>query len=130
MPLCGLSSRVLVGGQMVGPSAMNKQVTFYSPPIRNTDGSQGAAAASFSTWAAIYAIAGAEIDRAQQIAQKVSHVVLIPYQSGVQENMTIQYLDGGQARNFQIVTVDDPDEQRWWLKVYCFELGQNAGQAN
>lgn len=126
--LRGLSSRVPVGGQMVGPSAMNKQVTFYSPPIRNTDGSQGSPSAAFSTWAAIFALAGTEVDRAQQIAQKLSHVVLIPYQSNVVENMTIQYLDGGTARNFQIVTIDDPDEQRWWLKVYCLELGQNAGQ--
>jgi SPP1 family predicted phage head-tail adaptor len=117
---------------MVGPSAMNKQVTFYSPAARNTDGSSnGNPAASFSTWAAIFALAGAEIDRAQQIAQRVSHVVLIPYQSaGVQANMTIQYLDGGQKRNFQIAAIDDPDEQRWGLKIYCFEIGQNAGQAS
>jgi len=116
---------------MVGPSDMNKQVTFYSPPGRNSDGSTGGnPSAAFSTWAAIFAIAGAEVDRAQQIAQKVSHIVLIPYQLGVEENMTIQYLDGGSKRTFQIITPDDPDEQRWWLKIYCFELGQNAGQAN
>jgi SPP1 family predicted phage head-tail adaptor len=128
MPLRGLSSRVAVAGLMVGPAQMNRQVTFYSPGVRDTStGKTLAPTAAFNCWAAIYAIAGEEIDKAQQIAQKVSHVVVINWQLGVLANMTIQYLDGGLARTFQIADITDPDEQRWQLKIYCFEIGQNAG---
>lgn len=131
MPLRGLSSRVSVAGRYVGPADMNRRVTFYAPGVRNPkDGTSGPPQAAFETWAAIYALAGAELDKAQQIAQKASHLVVINYQVGVQQNMTIQYLDGGATRVFQIEAIEDPDEQRWQLKIYAFELGQNAGGAS
>jgi SPP1 family predicted phage head-tail adaptor len=131
MPLRGLSSRVSVAGRFAGPADMNRRVTFYSPGVRSKiDGTTGPPQAAFECWAALYAVAGAEIDRAQQIAQKVSHLVVINYQLGVKGNMTIQYLDAGITRTFQIAAIDDPDEQRWQLKVYCFEIGQNAGGAS
>jgi SPP1 family predicted phage head-tail adaptor len=130
MPLRGLSARVSVAGRMVGPSAMNRWVTFCTPGQRNADGSGGSTSqpsAAFSCWAAIYALAGEELDKAQQIAQKVSHIVVINYQLGVQANMVIQYIDGGVTRTFQIADITDPDEQRWQLKIFCFEMGTNAG---
>jgi SPP1 family predicted phage head-tail adaptor len=129
MPLARLSQRFPRPGIYTPLGAMSKWITFYSPGARQGDGSSGPPAAAFSCWAALYAITGAEIDRAQQIAQKVSHLAVIPYPSqDIEENMTIQYLDSGQARNFQIAAIDDPDEMRWQLKIYCNELGQNAGQ--
>jgi SPP1 family predicted phage head-tail adaptor len=128
MPLRRLSAGLPRPDQYTPIGAMNRQVTFYSPGVRSaTDGTTGAPQAAFSTWAALYAIAGVEIEKAQQIAQKVSHLVVIPYQLGVEENMTIQYLDNGATRIFQIEAVDDPDELRVQLKIYCFEIGQNAG---
>lgn len=128
MPLRGLSSTVSVVGRMIGASSMNRQVTFNNPGIRDvTNGSYGEPSAAFSTWAAIYAVAGDELDKVRQIAQKVSHIVVIPYQLNVQENMTIDYIDGGTTRTFQIAAIDDQDEQRWFLKIFAFEMGQNAG---
>jgi SPP1 family predicted phage head-tail adaptor len=131
MPLRGLSSRVSVAGQSVGPAQMDRRLTFYSPGVRSkTDGQSGSPQAAFECWAAVSALAGDELDKAQHIAQKVSHVVVINYQFGVLENMTIQYLDGGGKRVFQIAAIEDPDEQQWQLKIYCFEIGQNAGGAS
>lgn len=128
--LRGLSARISVGGRWVNAAAMNKQLTFCSPgAINSTTGATGPPSAAFSTWGALFAVAGTEIDRAQQIAQKVSHVAVIPYSLNVAENMTIQYIDGGSTRTFQIAAIDDDDEQRWMLKVYCFEINQNAGEA-
>jgi SPP1 family predicted phage head-tail adaptor len=129
--LRGLSSRVPLGGRMAGPGEMNRQVTFASPAARASDGTGGTGyTAAFSCWAAIYALAGIELDKPQQIAQKVTHLVVINYRLGIQENMQIQYIDGGVTRTFQIVTIDDPDEQKWQLKILCFEMGQNAGGSN
>lgn len=131
MPLRGLSARFSVGGQMVSPAAMNKQLTICTPGETNSaDGTTGDPEAVFSTWGSIYAISGDELDRAQQIAQKVSHLVVIPYTLGTPANGIVQYIDGGLTREFQIAAIDDQDEQRWMLKIYCFEINQNAGEAS
>lgn len=128
--ISGFGARLSVAGRWVSPAAFNKQLTFAAPgTINQTTGATGPPAAQFSCWGAIYAIAGAELDRAQQIAQKVSHVVVIPYSFGVNENMVVEYIDGGETRTFQIAAIDDEDEQRWMLKIYCFEINQNAGSA-
>jgi SPP1 family predicted phage head-tail adaptor len=115
----------------VALGALNRRVTFFGPAVRSsTDNSMGAPSAAFSCWAALYALAGDELDKAQQIAQRVSHLAVIQYALGVEANMTIQYLDGGDERNFQIAAVEDPDELRVQLKIYCFEIGSNAGAAS
>lgn len=128
MPLRGLSKRVSVAGRMIGPSDMKDWITFYGAAARNGDGSNGQPQALFASCAAIAALAGEELDKAQQIGQKLSHVIVIPYSDGLVQGGTIEFIDGsGNPRWFQIVTAEDPDEQRWQLKVYCFEMGQNAG---
>jgi SPP1 family predicted phage head-tail adaptor len=130
MPLPRLSQRPPRAGELAPIGAFNRQVTFCSPGVPNsTTGQTGQPSAVFSCWAAFYALIGDEIDKAQQIAQKASHLVIIQYQLGVLESMTIQYLDGGITRNFQIEAIEDPGEQRWMLKIYCFEINQNAGSA-
>ena len=126
MPLRHLNSQA-------PPGTMNKWITFFGPPIILQSGANagttGPAPALFSSWAAMFALAGEELDKAQQIAQKITHFVLVPYQLGVEEQMTFQYLDGSDTRTFQIIAIDDKDEQRWQLKIYCYEIGQNAGGA-
>lgn len=131
MPLRRLSQALPRPGEYTPIGAMNRRITFCTPGVRSAvDNSAGAPSAAFDTWAALYALAGAELDKAQQIAQKVSHLVVIPYRLGVLESMTINYLDGGNTRNFQIAAVEDPDELRVQLKIYCFEINQNAGAAS
>jgi hypothetical protein len=132
MPLPRLSQALPRPGQYVTPGALNKWVTFCSPAPRSpVDNSPGQPSAAFTCWAALFALAGDELDKAQQIAQKVSHVVFISYQLGVLENMIIQYLDGGVTRSFQIAAIEDAAaEMRMQLKIYAFEIGQNAGSAS
>jgi|SRR5579863_4169338 len=130
MPLRRLSAGLPRQGQYVTPGAMNRWIEFYSPGARNADGSSGPPGAAFSTWAALYALMGDELDKAQQIAQRVSHLAVISYQLDVEENMTIQFNEAGQTRVFQIAAIDDTDELHWQLKIYCFEINQNAGGAN
>jgi SPP1 family predicted phage head-tail adaptor len=131
MPLPRLSQRPPRAGELAPIGALNRQVTFYSPGTPNSSsGKTGPPLAAFSCWAALYALAGDELDKAQQIAQKVTHLAVISYQLGVLESMTIEYLDGGITRTFQIAAIEDPGEQRWQLKIYCFEINQNAGSAS
>jgi hypothetical protein len=131
MPLRRLSQALPPPGQYLTPGAFNKWVTFCNPGARSpVDNSQGPPSPAFSCWMALFAIAGDELDKAQQIAQKVSHLGVISYQLGVLESMTIQYLDGGITRTFQIAAIKDPDELRVQLKIYAFEIGQNAGSAS
>src|SRR5271155_106494 len=112
MPLPRLSQRPPRAGELAPIGALNRQVMFYSPgTLNSTSGKTGAPSAAFSCWAALYALAGDELDKVQQIAQKVSHLVIINYQLGVLESMTIQYLDGGITRTFQIAAIEDPGEQ-------------------
>jgi head-tail adaptor len=110
------------------PGQLNKQATFCSQG--NALAGTAVGSAIFTSWMGMWALAGDEVDRAQQIAQKSSHLAVIPYQLGVLDSMTIQYLDGGKTRTFQIEHIDDPDEMKWQLKIYCFEINQNAGSAS
>ena len=82
------------------------------------------------SWAAIRAIGGAEMDKAQQFAQRSTHLVTIPYQPGMQQNMTVSFNEGGTTRTFQIEYIEDPDERHVELRMMCFEMNQNAGSAS
>lgn len=118
MPLRRLSdSRHTIGG-------MSKWITLYSPGPPGTDGGTTPPSPAISTWADIKALSGAELDKANQIAQEVEHIITIPYQSSVTAAMTAGYED----RMFQIKYIEDPDENRFFLDLYCAEIGQNAGQ--
>jgi head-tail adaptor len=131
MPLPRLSNRPPVAGRYAPIGAMNRLVTFYSPGARDTQGKAGPPSPAFpAVWAALYAITGGEVDKAQQIAQKVTDLLVINYQLGIQENMTVQVPEAGSIRTLQVAAIADPDGQKWQLKVYCFEINQNAGGAN
>jgi SPP1 family predicted phage head-tail adaptor len=105
--------------------AFNRQITLFLPGLRDAgDGSTGPPAAWGTSWAAKRPLQGQEIDKAQQIAQKISGLWVIPYQLGILESMTFTI----EGRTFEIAAIDDPDEQHIELHVYAFEVGQNAGQ--
>ena len=128
MPLRRLSAGLPRPDQYTPLGAMNRLITFYAPGVRSAvDGTYGPRQAAFTAWCAVYAVAGAELDKAQHIEQKVSHLAVMNYQLGVQENMTMEYLEAGARRKFQIAAIEDPDELAVQLKIYCFEIGQNAG---
>jgi SPP1 family predicted phage head-tail adaptor len=110
--------------------AMDRWITLLAVSATAGDGGPAPPGAILSTWASIRGLLGAEVDRAEQIEQKCSHVVVIPWQPNIQENMQVGYLDGGQQRTFQINYIEDPDEHRFMLKLYCMEIGQNAGGSN
>ena len=81
--------------------------------------------AAMDSWAAIRALQGAELDKAQQIAQTIAQLVTIPFQRGISQNMTVKTGDG---RIFHIKFIEDPDNRQVELRLYCAEVGQNAGQ--
>jgi SPP1 family predicted phage head-tail adaptor len=118
MPLKRLSSSPnSIGG-------MSRQVTLNAPGGRNAaDGGPQPPSPVITTWANIRALKGDELDKASQIAQEAEHVIRIPYQLGVNEDMTV----GFESRTFQIKYIEDQDELHWFLDLYCAEIGQNAG---
>src|ERR1017187_4434359 len=117
MPLPRLSNHESIGG-------MHYWVQLFAPGDRNpVDGSTLPPSPAYAGWADIWAAQGAEFDKAQQIAQTCRHVVKIPYHIGVTENMTVVF----ERRTFQIDYVDDRDERKFFLYLYCSEIGQNAG---
>jgi SPP1 family predicted phage head-tail adaptor len=106
---------------------MDRWITFNNP-ANPTAGVQ--ASAYGNSWASVRALSGQELDKAQQIGQRVSHLVTVPYQPGVLESMTIGMYDFGTLRTFQIVAIEDPDERRVELRIMAFEINQNAGSAS
>jgi SPP1 family predicted phage head-tail adaptor len=131
MPLPRLSNRPPRPGVYAPIGSMNRLVTFYSPGARDRQGKAGPPSPAFpAVWAALYALSGGEMDKVQQIAQKVTALLIINYRLGVEENMTVQVPEGGSTRTLQIAAIEDPDGQQWQLKIYCFEINQNAGGAN
>jgi SPP1 family predicted phage head-tail adaptor len=127
MPLPRLSARPPGPGQYTAPGAFNRWITFYNA----ANPTAGIAASPFKdSWAAIRALTGQEIEKAQQIVQRASHLVTTPYQPGVLESMTIGMYEGSVLRMLQIADIEDPDERHVELRMLCFEINQNAGSAS
>lgn len=76
-----------------------------------------------TTYAAIRALTQREIDKAQLVAQQVTHLVTIPFMTGVQESMLVLLADG---RLFRIEGIEDPDNRNVELRMLCVETGTNA----
>jgi SPP1 family predicted phage head-tail adaptor len=117
--------KTLSGYEALG--AMDRWITMNAVGAPATDGGPGITSPLISTWASIRGLNGEEQDRAEQIEQKCSHLVTIAWQPNVEQSMIVGYLDGGQQRTFQINYIEDADEHRFQLKLYCMEIGQNAG---
>lgn len=113
-------------GAYTPDGAFTNWITLNAPGTRNTNGGNNAATAFGSCWAAIRALSGQELFKAQQIAQTVTQLVTVKYQTGITENMTITLADG---RVFQIRSIQDPYNTKVELRILCDEPGQNAGQS-
>ncbi len=72
------------------------------------------------------ALSGAERDKAQQIVQTVSQLIVLSFEPGMVESMTAVTEDG---RTLVIRFIEDPDSRGVDLWLYCDETGQNAGQS-
>jgi len=104
--------------------ALDKRIRLVKPGRRNQDGGDQPPAPIVDLPAEVRAPGtGAEMDKVSQITQVVKHVVRIPYHSGVTQDMILVY----EGRNFQIDFIEDRDEFKVWLYIYCSEIGQNAG---
>jgi len=61
-----------------------------------------------------------ERDKAQQIAQEVTHLIIVPFQSGIKQSYSINH----EGRLYLILYMFDPDERGMELRLYCVERGQ------
>ena len=82
------------------------------------------------SWAAVRALTAQELPKAQQIAQRVTHLVTVPYQPGILESMQIGMYEAGTLRMMQIAGIEDPDERHVELRIMAYEINQNAGMAS
>lgn len=122
MSLIRLSGRRPQDGALTPIGAMSRWISLLTAPTSvNADGSPSAGSAFATSWAFISPLTGAELDKAQQIAQQVSHLVVIPYLPGVLESMLVQF----GTRTFQIQFIEDPNEMQYELRLYCAERGQS-----
>lgn len=127
MPLPRLTARPPGLGQYTNRGSMNRWVTFYT----QANPTAGVPASPFvASWAAVRGLSSQEIEKAQQIAQRVTHLFTVPYQPGIQESMQIGMYEGATLRMFQIAGIEDPDEQHFELRITVFEINQNAGSAS
>lgn len=119
MPLPRIVSRPPGPGQFTAPGAMNRKVTINNP-ANPTDGTL--ASPFCDSWASMRAMSGQEQDKAQQIAQRSTHIITVPYQRGLPQNGTVNMLEGSLARTFQVEWVEDVDERHIELRFWCFEI--------
>lgn len=101
---------------------LNRWITLsHVPTSVNTDGSPATPTEYATSWALIKPLTGRELDKAQQISQDVSHLVVIPYQPGVLESDLV----GWENRTFLVQVIEDENEQHWQLRLLCMERGQS-----
>jgi SPP1 family predicted phage head-tail adaptor len=110
-------------GAYTPSGSMCEVVTFNIESALDASGNAQAPTTFGTSYANIRALTGRELDKAQQIAQQVSHLVTIPYLAGVKESMTMTTDDG---RLFRIQAIEDPDERKVELRILALESGQNA----
>src|SRR5258707_35130 len=91
--------------------AMKRQITLLQNPPLNPDGSVAPPTTFGTSWAAITALQGRDLDLAQQIVSTVTHKIVVPYQAGIVSSMLVQF----GTRLFQINAVSDPDENQFEL---------------
>lgn len=105
---------------------MNRWITFYNAanPTANLP-----ATAFVDSWAAVRPLTAQEIDKAQQIAQRVSYLFTVPWQPGISEAMVIGMYENATLHMFQIAGIEDPDWMRVELRITAFEVNQNAGSS-
>jgi head-tail adaptor len=127
VPLTRLSARPPGPGQYTNRGEMSRWITFYNPP--NPTAGQPASP-YVDTWAAFRALSAQEIDKAQQIAQRVSGLFTVPYQPGISESMQIGMYENGTLQMFQIAGIEDPDNRHFELRCMVFEINQNTGSAS
>ena len=127
MSLRRLSSLPPQPGALTPLGAFNRTVSLLQPGAKNTDGTTlPPSPFQVGVWAAIRALSAQEADKQQQIEQKVSHLVTIPFMQGVTQDMLVSHTFDGQVRTFQIVAIEDPDESRYELRMLCAEIGQSS----
>jgi SPP1 family predicted phage head-tail adaptor len=98
--------------------AMEHQVSILSDTgARDSEGTPLAATDFADTWAAIIVLQGRELDMAQQIMSEVTHKITIPYQTGVQSQMSVSF----GTRVFEIQAILNPDERNTELQLLCIE---------
>lgn len=134
MPLPRLSSKV--NYQPTG--ALDRLITLLTPNPTRTAGGEFLPPVTFATaWAAITALSGRDLERAQQVVAEVSHKVIIRYMSGVVAKMLVQ-LEGSTCgaaatsgpRQFIIEAVLDPDENQVELWLLCHERNDGVVQTS
>lgn len=107
---------------------MRHWIVLYARGERLPDGGDAPPSPAIETWGRVREIGGRyrpeEWQKAMQIAQEVGHIVEIPYQLGVTEDMLVMF----QNRRFEIKGIVDTEETRMFLDLYCAEIGQNAGE--
>lgn len=124
MSLPRLTGRPPGAGAYTSLGSFNKIINLMQASARAASGAPGPLSPyATGVWAAIRSTGVLELNKAQQIAQKVSHLVTIMYMPGVRPDMLVQYLDAGLTRIFKIVDIEDPDERHVELRMLCQEVG-------
>jgi SPP1 family predicted phage head-tail adaptor len=77
-------------------------------------------------WASVEALSGRELYAAQQKVSEVTHRVRIRWMRGVKPQMNIWLGDPDGDREFQIQSVENPDETRHYLDLLCVERDLSA----
>ena len=103
---------------------MQQQITLQVDSAPDAGGNAQDPTVFATTYASIRSLTQRDLVKAQQIAQEVSHMVVIPYLPGVLGSMLIVF----DTRTFRIVAIEDPDERQVELRFLALEFGQNAGE--
>jgi SPP1 family predicted phage head-tail adaptor len=75
-----------------------------------------------TVWAQIEALTGRELYAAQQRVSQVSHQITLRYMPGITATLNVRFNN----REFQILSVENPDERTKMLILLCLERDSSA----
>jgi len=118
-----LPRRLSTGAAYEPRGAMQHRITLLKPQpdsARNNEGEYPSPTDFADSWASIVLLQGRELDKTQQIVAEVTHKIIIPYISGIDSGMLVQF----GTRMFVIQAVQDIDERQFQLNLLCVERNE------
>ena len=122
MPLMRLSQRG--NGALTAIGAMNRLITIQTRTATNSDGQpDGPYTDVLTTWAKNQHTGGKVTANTAELVADVTDIWTMPYVSGVDPNMRIQYVDlSGKNHYYEILFVQNLEERGFFLELLAKEI--------
>ena len=113
---------------MIDAGKLRHRVTFLHPGPKDAAGGAGPDVEGASTWAEIAFVTGREVYQGAAFTSSVTHRVTMRWRPGVRTSQKLKYKDPDGDHIYEIQYVNNVEQKRERLDLFCIEIsGGGAG---